>query len=84
MFEGKSLSTFQIFVQVVALLLFYKQVPIYKTPRVLGEIQGIKQFPLVILMGPIKDRKGFVVMVLLYIFQFPINFTSKLPWAMGK
>ena len=68
----------------VALLPFYKEVPIYKTPRVLGELQGIKQFPVVILMGPIKNRKGFVVLVLLYIFQIPINFTSKLPWEAGK
>ena len=48
----------------VALLPFYKEVPIYKTPNVLGELQGIKKFPVVILMGPIKDKKGFAVLVL--------------------
>ena len=68
----------------VALLPFYKEVPIYKTSHVLGELQGIKQFPVVILMGPVKDRKGFVVLVLLYIFQIPISFTPKLPWEVGK
>ena len=68
----------------VALLPFYKEVPIYKTSHVLGELQGIKKFPMVILMGPVKDRKGFVVLVLLYIFQIPINFTSKLPWEARK
>ena len=56
LFEGKHLPTFQVSTQVMGLLPFYKEIPKYKVPRILGDFQVDKTTPWGLFDGPFQGQ----------------------------